>query len=706
MMYVLLQGSQPSATRRDKEGASRGRRGVVEPAGGGGSIQGYSGAHGPSESSARPVAPILGSPGDPAEIEAEYMAAEAITRFNRQSSDRTAVLACSGDHREGLFAGGGENDVARRVATGSGAARPAGLCMSAAFARQVRHARTHEGRPLAPELRAGMERSFAADFSDVRIHHSARAAELAMQARARAFALGRDVFFNHGAFRPHDPRGQQLIAHELAHVAQEGRSFGTMIRRSPLNGTKSEEAPFEPGDILTAKDFQDVVEGVRQVADDAVAMQIPGGHGEHLVVPLAAVEADPKTPTDEQHRAYVFRTTLDGELTSEASRWAARLEEARDRLKTALAARRIAESRKLVAAFGAIQVGAALGGGLGQWAFWGAGKLGTLTAGAVGGGAGGVLDGALTGGALTLIDGGTPREALGAAVSGAAWGVGTGAFLGGFGAVAAPWIRSRYYGGPKMAELVDEMAHVGVKLWKPPLVGRGVPVAREAVIKNLPIRKVAPDSLYRVDGAFRVYKGSKSIALQGYKMHVSATLDNAPEVAQVILSELQRLGVPHKVVKSWSEYQSMTILQEQVGKFITIYPRSVREASFLRNVLGRKLWVNRIHHPSRFFPIVKEASVDPSGGIYVRYGRQLVHRSELAGGAEPPIFRTNKLGQAINNEGKPVQYRGASVKITEPLNLTEDELGELVDLLRRQGVPEVDPRGTAIAPEWAEPLEL
>jgi len=76
------------------------------------------------------------------------------------------------------------------------------------------------GRPLPPAVRARMEAAFGHDFSHVRIHTDAAAARAADSVHARAFAVGSDVFFGTGVYAPDTPQGQELLAHELAHVEQ------------------------------------------------------------------------------------------------------------------------------------------------------------------------------------------------------------------------------------------------------------------------------------------------------------------------------------------------------------------------------------------------------------------------------------------------------------------------------------------------------
>jgi hypothetical protein len=66
-----------------------------------------------------------------------------------------------------------------------------------------------------------MESVFGHDFSRVRIHHDTPAAEMAASVHARAFTLGADIAFGSGEYRPGTLVGDALLAHELAHVAQQ-----------------------------------------------------------------------------------------------------------------------------------------------------------------------------------------------------------------------------------------------------------------------------------------------------------------------------------------------------------------------------------------------------------------------------------------------------------------------------------------------------
>ncbi|MDQ3364780.1 MAG: DUF4157 domain-containing protein [Myxococcota bacterium] len=78
------------------------------------------------------------------------------------------------------------------------------------------------GAALDPAVRADMEAGFETDFSKVRIHTGADAADAARGVNARAFTVGSDIYFDQGGYAPGTPEGKHLLAHELAHVAQGG----------------------------------------------------------------------------------------------------------------------------------------------------------------------------------------------------------------------------------------------------------------------------------------------------------------------------------------------------------------------------------------------------------------------------------------------------------------------------------------------------
>ena len=80
------------------------------------------------------------------------------------------------------------------------------------------------GQPLQSDLRSRMESAFGYDFSQVRVHTDSNAASLASEVNARAFTIGSDIAFGAGEYQPGNLIGDALLAHELAHVVQQGNS--------------------------------------------------------------------------------------------------------------------------------------------------------------------------------------------------------------------------------------------------------------------------------------------------------------------------------------------------------------------------------------------------------------------------------------------------------------------------------------------------
>ena len=89
-------------------------------------------------------------------------------------------------------------------------------------------------KQLDPKTRFFMEAQFGRDFSFVNIHSDNEANKIANTFNARAFTLGKDIFFRRGLYSPHTYEGRKLIAHELTHVTQE-KKFTQTIGPNPLS---------------------------------------------------------------------------------------------------------------------------------------------------------------------------------------------------------------------------------------------------------------------------------------------------------------------------------------------------------------------------------------------------------------------------------------------------------------------------------------
>lgn len=110
------------------------------------------------------------------------------------------------------------------------------------------------GQPLDSATRAFMEPRFGRDFSNVRVHTDALAAESARAVNALAYTVGRNVVFGAGHCAPHTNVGRKLMAHELTHVVQQaGKNDAALqpsLAVSPANGVHEREAEFIANSVM------------------------------------------------------------------------------------------------------------------------------------------------------------------------------------------------------------------------------------------------------------------------------------------------------------------------------------------------------------------------------------------------------------------------------------------------------------------------
>ena len=92
------------------------------------------------------------------------------------------------------------------------------------------------GEALPDDLRAAIESSFGADFSEVRVHTGPDADALNDSMSARAFTTGQDIFFKKGEYSPETSGGKETLAHELTHVVQQKSGRTGPIKRNLKSG--------------------------------------------------------------------------------------------------------------------------------------------------------------------------------------------------------------------------------------------------------------------------------------------------------------------------------------------------------------------------------------------------------------------------------------------------------------------------------------
>jgi hypothetical protein len=104
------------------------------------------------------------------------------------------------------------------------------------FTAQRQNEENRTGMP--DDIKARMERTLDADFSDVRVHpNSGQATEVG----ALAYTQGADVHFAPGQFKPESSAGQQLLGHELTHVVQQ--SMGRVQPTGEVAGLPVNDSP-------------------------------------------------------------------------------------------------------------------------------------------------------------------------------------------------------------------------------------------------------------------------------------------------------------------------------------------------------------------------------------------------------------------------------------------------------------------------------
>ena len=94
------------------------------------------------------------------------------------------------------------------------------------------------GQPLDARTRAVMESRFGWDFSKVRVHTDAKAAESAKAVNALAFTVGSHIAFGEHQYSPGGEAGRRLLAHELTHVVQQndGNAGPKSVQRWAISG--------------------------------------------------------------------------------------------------------------------------------------------------------------------------------------------------------------------------------------------------------------------------------------------------------------------------------------------------------------------------------------------------------------------------------------------------------------------------------------
>jgi hypothetical protein len=98
--------------------------------------------------------------------------------------------------------------------------------------------------------------SLGYDFRDVRVHADARAAASAQAIGALAYTVGNDIAFDTGRYAPNTREGKSLLAHELAHVVQQGNLVRPYRRGTAFNFGVGDDASWIEDSFNIKRDRQ------------------------------------------------------------------------------------------------------------------------------------------------------------------------------------------------------------------------------------------------------------------------------------------------------------------------------------------------------------------------------------------------------------------------------------------------------------------
>jgi hypothetical protein len=164
------------------------------------------------------------------------------------------------------------------------------------------------GHPLDAAARAYMEPLFGHDFSRVRVHVDASAAESAAAVGANAYTVGQHVVFGRGRFDPASDGGRRLMAHELAHTVQQRST-----RTEPLGRAQSREHEAEHAAERVASGRN--VSGLT-TSGLALACQPSGG----MDTPVEDQRAKARTRREEARKLQQFKRSKEWRAYVQAAR--------------------------------------------------------------------------------------------------------------------------------------------------------------------------------------------------------------------------------------------------------------------------------------------------------------------------------------------------------------------------------------------------
>jgi len=228
----------------------------------------------------------VGAVNDPFEQEADSVASKVMQQINRAvttpanslqrlKTENEPVTASEADLQSKSLAEEEDTTIHKKESSPSG---KEGGVLTPDLESDILQAKGG-GEPLDMGLQAQMGDAMNADFSKVRVHDNGQSDMLSRSIGARAFTTGEDVFFKEGEYQPDNGTGQELIAHELTHVMQQG---GESVRRKPIFGNGLSKTIQREGDEEEGGEEEDLSLDVGELFGENAKKTSLGGSNPEL----------------------------------------------------------------------------------------------------------------------------------------------------------------------------------------------------------------------------------------------------------------------------------------------------------------------------------------------------------------------------------------------------------------------------------------
>ncbi len=157
------------------------------------------------------------------------------------------------------------------------------------------------GRAIDPEVRSRLQSVVGPGVEAVRVHRGEHADAFAREHRADAVTVGTHVYFRRSRFRPCEPEGFALLAHEASHVLEAMRP-GSSWRRATEAGVAVEEQTAVAQEQRVLRQTRPAPWVVRRLfpqglSQPPVSESRPAASASPAIRPMAAAEGRPADTT-------------------------------------------------------------------------------------------------------------------------------------------------------------------------------------------------------------------------------------------------------------------------------------------------------------------------------------------------------------------------------------------------------------------------